>query len=492
MLEKLKSLSKQTLIYGTSTIIGRFLNFILVPFYTNIFPPSEYGIVSVVFAYIAFLNIFYTLGFESGYFRFASLGELGDEKLNFSLPYNTIAVNSAFLSILILIFSSQINSLAGFKENNVEIVRYASLILFFDALSIIPFAYLRLKNKAGKFAAIKLINVSVNVTLNIVLIMVFKMGLVAVFISNLAASCLTFIILLPIVINNYTIHGHKELFKELVKFSLPYLPAGLSAIIVQVIYIPIIQALTDIQSVGIYNANYKMGIFMLLVVSMFDYAWRPFFLNSAKEPNAKQLFSKVLTYFVAASSILIIILTLFIEDIIRIPLPFKGFLIGQKYWGGVYIVPVILLSYLFYGIYINLMPGIYIEKKTKYLPYITGFAGILNIAVCFIFIPLWGLIGAAIATLLSYISMAVSIYFVTQKFYPIKYETPKVLYVIFIDVLCIGVFYLMFTHIVPATLFLKIISLLIFSGFILAVSGLWKVKKLFVTSKVHSRESGNV
>lgn len=480
MLEKIKSLSKQTLIYGTSTIVGRFLNFILVPFYTNIFPPSEYGIVSVVFAYIAFLNIFYTLGFESGYFRFAAMAEHGDAKQNFSIPYNTIAANSAFLSILILILSPQLNSIAGFKESHVEIVRYAGLILFFDALSIIPFAYLRLQNKAAKFAAIKIINVSVNVTLNIVLILVFKMGLVAVFISNLAASCLTFIILVPIVINNYTTRRHRELFRELAKFSLPYLPAGLSAIVVQVIYIPIIQALTNMQTVGIYNASYRLGIFMLLIVAMFDYAWRPFFLNSANDPNAKQLFSKVLTYFVAASSILLLILTLFIDDIIRIPLPVKGHLIGEKYWGGVYIVPVILFAYLFYGIYINLMPGIYLEKKTKYLPFITGLAGFLNITLCFMLIPLWGLIGAAFATLVSYISMAVFIYFVTQKYYPTRYELGKIFYVIFIDVLCIILFFLMFQNVVPSSLTLKIISFVIFSGFILGVSGLWKVKKLFV------------
>src|SRR5690348_2984082 len=131
MLDKIKSLSRQTLIYGTSTIIGRFLNFILVPFYTNVFPPSEYGVVAIIFAYIAFLNIVYTLGFEAGYFRFASSNEIGTEKQNFSHPFITIACNSAVFSVIILIFSGPISSLVGLTSQTIII--YSAFILFFDA-----------------------------------------------------------------------------------------------------------------------------------------------------------------------------------------------------------------------------------------------------------------------------------------------------------------------------------------------------------------------
>ena len=175
MIEKIKSLSKQTLIYGTSTIVGRFLNFILVPFYTNVFPPSEYGVVAVVFAYIAFLNIVYSFGFEAGYFRFASAKEVGDEKQNFSHPFMFIAANSFIISGIILAFHGSIAAAIGVKD--VSIIFYSAFILFFDALALIPFAYLRLKNKAKLFASIKLVNITVNVSLNLVLILVFRLGL---------------------------------------------------------------------------------------------------------------------------------------------------------------------------------------------------------------------------------------------------------------------------------------------------------------------------
>jgi O-antigen/teichoic acid export membrane protein len=474
MLEKLKSLSKQTLIYGTSTIVGRFLNFILVPFYTNVFPPSEYGIVAVIFAYIAFLNIIYSFGFEAGYFRFASSGELGTEKQNFSHPYFTIFANSAFISALILLFSPQLAQYAGLAGNSIII--FAAFILFFDALVLVPFAYLRLKNKAKVFAAIKLVNICVNVALNLILILIFKFGLEAVFISNLIASLVTFLILLPVVVKNLSVSYHGTLLKELWKFSLPYLPAALAAMVIQVVNILILSYLTDVKTVGIYNANYKLGIFMMLVVSMFEYAWRPFFLNNAKEPGAKELFAKVLTIFTGGASVVFVILTFTIKDLITIPLPYKGYIIGAKYWEGVIIVPIVLLAYMFLGIYTNLIAGIYIEKKTKYLPLITGLGAVLNVLTCFLLIPYWGIVGSAIATLVSYVAMAVYMYIVAQKFYHVKYETGKVLALLGINTLAIVIFFLTFDTL---DIIYKVILAAAFTAVIIYISGLYKAKMLF-------------
>ncbi len=473
MLDKIKSLSKQTLIYGTSTIIGRFLNFILVPFYTNVFPPSEYGVVALIFAYIAFLNIVYSLGFEAGYFRFASSNEIGSEKQNFSHPFLTIFINAAFLSGIILLFSGSISDVVQIRDSS--IITYTAFILFFDSLALVPFAYLRLKNKARVFAAIKLVNIVVNVTLNLVLILVLKYGLVAVFISNLAASVVTLLLLFPVILKNISFSYNKELFKELRKFSLPYLPAGLAAIIVQVIDKPIMQYLTDVKTVGIYNANYKLGIFMMLVVSMFEYAWRPFFLNNAREPGAKELFSRILTLFVGGSSVVFIILTFFIDNIVEIPLPFKGHIIGQKYWQGLIIVPTVLFSYIFLGIYTNLLAGIYIEKKTKYLPLISGLGAALNVVFCFALIPVIGIMGGALATLVSYLSMAVYIYFIAQKFYPVKYQTGKTAALLLIDVIAISIFYYYYGSIGFAA---KAAITILLCGCVVYIAQLYKVKRL--------------
>jgi len=473
MLDKIKSLSKQTLIYGTSTIVGRFLNFILVPFYTNVFPPSEYGVVAVVFAYIAFLNIVYSFGFEAGYFRFASAKEVGDEKQNFTHPFIFITANSFVISGLILVFHSSIAALIGVKDESIII--YSAFILFFDALALIPFAYLRLKNKAKVFASIKLVNISVNVALNLVLILVFKLGLEAVFISNLAASLVTLLLLLPKILKNISFTYHKQLFNELWKFSIPYLPAALASMVVQTLNIIILRYLVDVKTVGIYNANYKLGIFMMLIVSMFEYAWRPFFLNNAKDPNAKALFAKILTLFTGGASVVLIMLTFTIQDIIKIPLPFKGYIIGPGYWSGVVIVPIVLFAYMFLGIYTNLIAGVYIEKKTKYLPLITGLGAVLNIASAFLLIPIWGITGGAVSTLISYVAMAVYMYIVSQKFYPVKYEINKLALILLIDIAALAVFFYTFGGL--DTVY-RIIFAVVLSGGIISIAQLYKVKKL--------------
>jgi O-antigen/teichoic acid export membrane protein len=426
MLDKLKSLSKDTLTYGVSTMVSRFLNFILVPFYTNFLPPEEYGIVANVFAYIAILNVLFSIGMESGYFKFASTLEVGNKKQNFSHPFIAVFFNALILSSIIFLFPGVFEPIFQTGETHLVLIKYVALILFFDAIVLVPFAYLRLNNKAKVFAIYKVINVVINVVMNLVLIIGFNMGIEAILVSNVIASFATFILLLPLILKNLEFSFNKELFSELVRFSLPYIPAGISANIIQVINRPLLLYLTDDRITGIFTANYKLGIIMMLFVTIFDFAWRPFFLNNAKDPNAKQLFAKVMTLFIAAGGLICIATSSFLPEIIRI--------FGEEYREGYYVVPFVLLAYLFNGIYVNLMPGIYFEKKTKYLPLITGISAAVNIGANFALIPSFGMLGAALATLLSYIAMAAGIYITAQKFYPIRYEYGKIFF-IFISLL---------------------------------------------------------
>jgi len=426
MLEKIKTLSKDTLIYGTNTIIGRFLGFFLVPFYTNKFIPEEYGIIAIIYAYIAILNVFFSIGLESGYMKFSSTLEIGNEKENFSNPFILLFSNSLILAAILFFFSDSFTHIFQIEEKYSILIRYTALILFFDAIVLIQFAYLRLHNKAKTFAFIKISNIIINVLLNVILISYFKMGIEAVFLSNLIASVVTFLMLIPVLAKNFVFQINKDLIKQVIKFSIPIIPAGIAANIVQTISRPILKFLTDDSIVGIYQASFRLGILMMLIVSMFEFAWRPFFLNNAKDPNAKQIFSKVLTLFIIFTSFVFLIASIFIEDIVKLKLPFNTYLIGKPYWDGLSIVPVILFAYLLYGIYINLMAGIYIEKKTKYLPMITGAGAIANIVFNFILIPKFSYMGAAIATLISYLIMMLGIYFVSQKFYKINYEYKKI------------------------------------------------------------------
>lgn len=229
-----------------------------------------------------------------------------------------------------------------------------------------------------------------------------------------------------IISKQLTFKLHTRLYKEILKFGLPYIPAGLAGIAMQVIDRPIVKALTNDATLGIYQLNYRLGIFMMLIVGMFDYAWRPFFLDHAKDPDAKQLFAKVFTYFTLGAMFIFLIVSLFIEDIVRIKFFGKQFF-PPIYWQGVGIVPWVLLAYAFTGAYVIFVVGVYLEKKTKYLPLVSGAGALLNVCANFILIPVLGIIGAALSTLLSYIVMAVGMYFASQRFYRVNYEWSKVM-----------------------------------------------------------------
>jgi O-antigen/teichoic acid export membrane protein len=424
MLSDIKQLGRETAIYGISTIIGRFLNFLLVPLYTNIFSEKEYGILTNIYAYIALLNIIYLYGMDSAYLKYASTEELADEKKTFSTAYNAVFLSSLLYSFLFLLCRNVLFRQFALAEGQTGILFFTMGILFFDAIAVVPFAWLRFHNRPWKFAIVKSINIVVNLTLNIVLLVQFRLGLKGVFLAGLGASALTWLILLPDILKNLEVRVHKNLLGALLKFGVPFIPTGLASMITQVIDRPILLALTNAATVGVYQANYKLGIFMMLFVSMFQYAWQPFFLKNAARQDAKTLFGKILTAFLLVASAIFIVLSLFIEDIVK--LSFWGkHLIGQDFWGGLFIVPIILLAYLFNGMYINFMAGIQIEKKTQFLPIVTGAGALTNVAANFLLIPTYGFLGAAYATLMSYLIMAVGIYFISQHFYRIKYEYGK-------------------------------------------------------------------
>lgn len=438
MIDKLKQLTKDTAIYGISTILGRFLNFLLVPFYTHVFIPDQYGIISNYYAFIGLMNIIFLYGMDSAYLKYASQKEIGDEKDNFSTPFLSVVFSSVLFALAIVIFREPLVTFLG-APRDFSFVYYTAAILIVDSLAVIPFVALRLDRKAKKFSFIKVSNILLNVVLNLFFILKLKWGIESVFVANIAASGLSLVLLIPSIWKKLKFKIHKDLYKHLVKFGLPYLPAGIGAMIVQVIDRPILAKLTDLKTVGIYQANYKLGIFMMLFVNMFQFAWQPFFMQNANEKDAKELFSKVLTYFTISGGFILISLSLFIDNLVKIQI-FGRAIIAPAYWGGLNIVPVVLLGYLFNGIYIVFTAGIFIKEKSNYVPFIIGFAALLNIVVNFFAIPVFGIMGAAFATFISYFVMAAGFYFVTQKFYRIEYEYKKIIN-IFASILIIGCAY---------------------------------------------------
>ena len=462
MIEKIKELTKDTAIYGISTIVGRFFGFLLVPFYTNIFSTYEFGVFSNIYAYIAFLNIVYIYGMDAAFLKYSSVAESKDKKNVFSTPYIFVTLSTLLFSVVILLLRSNLSSAISIPSEYAYLLNYVILIILFDTLALVPFANLRLQRKAKKFAIIKILNILINLGLNIYLILFLDYGIEAIFISNTAASAFSFLALLPEIIKHFIPRIDKELLKKMLKFGIPYLPASMAATVVQVIDRPIIVKIVGESALGIYQANYKLGIFMMLFVSMFQYAWQPFFLNNAKDVNAKKLFAKILTLYLIASSLILVVLSLFIGDIASFEIIPGRSIIGSDYLSGLYIVPVVLLAYIFHGMYVNFQAGIYIEEKTKYFPAVTGLGALLNIVVNLILIPKIGIMGAAIATLVSYFVMALGLFLTAQKFYKIPYEYLKIS-VIFILIAVCGILYYTIIGFENVTFFYKLLILL---GFI--------------------------
>ncbi len=441
ILGKIKQLSKETAIYGVSTIVGRFLQFLLVPLYTNLISRNDFGIYTQVYVIVAFLNIAYIYGMDAAFMKYATHKKGREKREAFSTPFWLVTFSTLFLTTIFYLLSDNVASLASLPGNYHYLMKYVVFILFFDTLALIPFADLRLENRPVKFATIKLFNIFINLSLNLILIVVYDFGIEAIFISNLAASVFSLVALLPDIAKKLSFNFNRELFNKLIKFGLPYLPASLTSMMVQMIDVPILERLTNFETVGLYRANYKLGVFMMLFVVMFNYAWQPFFLSNANEKNAKEIFSKVLTVFVFIAGFIWLGLSVFIDDIVSIQITATKTLIGQDFISGFYIVPLVLLGYLFHGIYFNFAAGIYIEEKTKYLPYVSGLGAIVNVVVNLLLIPVWGILGAAFATFASYFVMAIGLYYFANKVYPVKYEWGKIFVILATIGIIISVYY---------------------------------------------------
>jgi O-antigen/teichoic acid export membrane protein len=369
VLAQLKSLTKETLIYGFSTVVGRFLNFILVPFYVNVLATTaEYGIATSLYVYLGFLNVIYPLGLEAAYFRYASRGEHeertdAEERKLFSTPYLFILGIAVLLTAIIWfaapallnpIFSDGKTDLTPMASMLVTILRYGAVILLLDALTILPFAALRLQHKAKLFASIRLANILITLILNFVFILNMKLGVEGIFLANLVASASVLVLLLPTIAKRFTLRIDKELLRKFLPFGITNVPAYLASMIVQVVDRPIVQAMLGLGILGVYQANYRMGVAMMVLVGLFEYAWRPFFLRQAKtdDARARQLFAKVLTYFLLATGFAFLFFSFYMPHIVSTPIIGRTLLRGD-YLSGLHIIPIILGAYVFQGMYTN-------------------------------------------------------------------------------------------------------------------------------------------
>lgn len=428
MAKDIKRLGKETLVYGTSTVLARLLNFCLVPFYTYYLLPGDYGIIATVFAAIALFNVVFLFGMDQSYLRFAS--DAADKNKVFRQCFYGVLVNGLILGGLLALLHPVAARIIGVPPQAGYLLQLAAAILFLDVLNMIAFTKLRLERRAWYFAGVRTASIIVNVLGNIYFIAVLHQGIASILWANILASLASLILLAPVVWSelkqNFSFRFDWKLEKELLSFAWPFVPSGLASLLVSVIDKPILVHLAGPAQVGIYQANFKIGVFMMLVVSMFDQAWRPFFLAHAKDSDAKDTFARVFSFFVAIAGWIWLGLVFLMPDIIQSNLFGNFHLIAPAYWGGLSVIPLVLTGYFCYGLYVNFMVGPVLTKKTRVLLWITLLGAAVSITTNLTLVPHIGILGAGWAVALSYAAMAAALFCFTRRVYPIPYEYKKI------------------------------------------------------------------
>ena len=429
-MKPLKHLLSDTLVYGISSVIARFINYLLVPFHTGLFNPDAYGVVGLVYAAIGLLQVLFTFGMESSYLRYGKDREQVAHL--FSTIQRALLAIGLLISLILLLFQTPLSGLLSLRADaSVEGRIYLLMIgiLLVDALAIVPFAELRLSKRAYSFAWLKLGHVAINVGLNGYLILVLDWGIEAIFMANFLASAAVLLGVFGLTRSLWRGSWSSDMLRKMVEFGWPFIPAGLAHVVNETLDRFFLKSLSSEQIyaiyglewsadyiVGVYNACYKLAVFMLLLVQMYRMAWQPFFMRQSDEPNAPIIFGQAFRYFNLAAAAVFLGVGLFVESIVAIPVPFLNTtLIDQAYWSGLSIVPWLLLAYWFQGWYVNFSAGIFIQEKTKNLAQITGLGALITVIVNVALIPVLGMTGAAIATVLSYGTMAVVLHKVAQR-----------------------------------------------------------------------------
>ena len=431
----LKSLAKDTAIYGLSSIVGRFLNYLLVPLYTAKLSAASggYGVITNVYAYTALLMVILTYGMETTFFRFAN-----KEEENPQTVYTTTLISVGFTSLmfiaLVLLFINPISAFMGYADHK-SYIWVMAITVAIDAFQCIPFAYLRYKKRPIKFAALKLLNIFMAIVLNIVFFLVLPsiyessggtgfisaiydptVGAGYAFYVNLFCSAfLTFFFWRELVVQKYTFS--KALLRRMFSYSWPILVLGIAGILNQTadkILFPYIYKGNDAHSqLGIYGAASKIAMIMAMITQAFRYAYEPFVFGKSKDKDNRETYAKAMKYFIIFTLLAFLVVVGYM-DVLR-------HIIGRDYWDGLRVVPIVMAAEIMMGVYFNLSFWYKLIDKTIWGAYFSGAGCAVLIAVNVIFVPRYGYMACAWAGFAGYATAMVLSYFVGQRKYPIAY-----------------------------------------------------------------------
>jgi O-antigen/teichoic acid export membrane protein len=432
MSNPIKKLLGQTAVYGLSSIVGRLLNYLLVPLYTYVFAdPSDYGVVSELYAWVAFLVVFLTFGMETAFFRF--LQDREDKDTVFLNGFLTVIGLNAVFFLFLLTFNQNIASWMLFADHSEYIILLGAIVCI-DAVTALPLAKLRAENKAFQFASIQFASIGVNVILNLFLMLVLfdkdrpEEGVIFILVANLIAS----LVKPALLYKSFLTVRFKfdfSLAKQMAVYALPLVIAGFAGIVNETIdRILLKQMLYDGSSpsslhyaeaqVGIYSACYKLAMLVTILLQAYRYAAEPFFFSQMKNMDKNKMYARVMNVFVAAVCLVFLVVSLNIDI-------FKLFIRNQTYYAGLHIVPILLLANVFLGIYYNQSIWYKLSGQTKFGAYIALGGAFLTILINVSFIPEYGYIASAWATLIVYLFQMIASYLLGQKYYPIKYNLRK-------------------------------------------------------------------
>lgn len=432
MSNPIRKLLGQTAVYGLSSIVGRLLNYLLVPLYTQVFAhPSHYGVVSELYAWVAFLIVFLTFGMETAYFRFLQDHEDKD-KVFLNGFLTVIGVNLLFFFGL-LYFNQDIADLMLYSGHNEYIILLGAIVCI-DAVTALPLAKLRAENKALKFASIQFASIGVNIGLNLFLMLYIfdparpEEGVLFILFANLLASLVKPLLLYKDFLA-IRFQFDLQLAKTMLVYAIPLVIAGFAGIINEtldrillkhMIYdASVPSSLMEAETqVGIYSACYKLAMLVTILLQAYRYAAEPFFFAQLKNEEKNKVYAKVMNFFVATVCLVFLVVSLNIDI-------FKHFIRNESYWIGLGVVPILLIANVFLGIYYNQSIWYKLSGQTRFGAYIAICGAALTVLINVLFIPIYGFYASAWATLTVYGFQMVLSYVLGQKYYPIRYNLRK-------------------------------------------------------------------
>lgn len=436
----LKRLASQTAVYGLSSIVGRFLNYLLVPLYTYTFAPAEYGVVAEFYAYMGFFAVLLVFGLETGFFRFRAGGEHAPDIVFATVLRFLVLINAAFL-LAAYLWQQPIADLLRHAANP-QYIWWTAAIIAMDSVGAAAFARLRAEEKALQFAGIKLIEIGANIGLNLFFILLCRqafetdpdsffgrhwnpeIGIGYVFLANLAASALKLVLLTP-QFRAGLAGFDAALFRRMIRYSLPMVVIGLAGIVNETLdraalkYLLPYDDAENMAQLGIYSACYKLSILMMLFIQAFRYAGEPFFFAYAKERDAKEVYALVLTWFVIFCVFIFLLVTLYLD--------LFQYFVGADYREGLHVVPVLLLANLLLGVYVNLSIWYKLTDRTLLGAGVALIGALITIVALWLLVPVYGYEGAAWAHLICYSTMVLISYLLGRRFYPVPYDLRRVI-----------------------------------------------------------------